>query len=119
MKLEIKCLSFKSTPSISDMVKRRAYFSLGRFENRVKRVVVRLKDENGPKKGIDKICQVHVQLHSSHDLVIQEQSDDLYAAIDRAFDRVGRAASREVRKNKSVKNLSDYGGNWLIRNSLA
>jgi hypothetical protein len=37
-------------------------FALRRFENKIRRVIVRLGDINGPKRGIDSHCSITLQL---------------------------------------------------------
>jgi putative sigma-54 modulation protein len=42
--------------------RRRLGFTLRRFENRIRRVIVRLADINGPKRGMDSHCSITLQL---------------------------------------------------------
>jgi putative sigma-54 modulation protein len=42
--------------------RRRLEFALRRFENRVRHVIVRLGDINGPKRGVDSRCSITLRL---------------------------------------------------------
>ena len=42
--------------------KRRLAFALRRFENKVRHVMVRLGDINGPKRGVDSHCSIRLRL---------------------------------------------------------
>ncbi len=57
-------------------------------------VEVKLADLFGPKRGNDKQCEVIMALPRGHVIRIEEVSDDLYAAIDAAGDRLGQALDR-------------------------
>lgn len=63
---------------------------------------VMLKDINGPKGGRDKECSVTLRLPGSAGLHITETSEDIYAAIDLAQERLVKIAKREQEKKRSV-----------------
>lgn len=50
--------------------RRRFAFALRRFEDRVRSLVVRVTDVNGPRGGIDKRCRVTVQLQGPSRTVV-------------------------------------------------
>ncbi len=60
------------------------------------RVVVRPGDENGPQGGVDKFCRVRVYLFDAPVAVVEDIGLNLYAVIDRATDRVGRAVVKHL-----------------------
>ena len=95
MRLDIRGRHLTLTPALRDRATRRLHFALGRFHRRVGRVTVRLGDVNGPGGGVDKFCRV--ELHAAgRRITIEELDADIYAAIDRAAERVGRAVERAV-----------------------
>jgi len=81
----------------------------GRFEDRIRLVIVRLLDVNGPRGGIDKQCRIKLELIPSGNLVIHEASADLAAAIDRGADRIGHAISRKLHREKELRDVSSVG----------
>lgn len=89
-------------------VERRLRFSLGRFIARIGRVRVKISDVNGPRGGVDKSCQVSVELLPGSKLIRQEAVDaNLFVAVDHATERMGRAFSREVGREKDVRSTRE------------
>jgi ribosomal subunit interface protein len=102
MNLEIRGIDLEPTDAIRNHIERRLSFALSRFSDHLKGVEVRLRDENGPKGGIDKVCRVKATLRGRPTLVVEAVGTDLYAAIDTAADRAGRALGRTLRRNEAV-----------------
>lgn len=84
------------TDALAEHVRRRLGFVLTHHSDRIKRVRVRIGDENGPRGGIDKFCRIQVSLVDAPVAAIAEVGTDLYAAIDRAAGRVGRVVVKHL-----------------------
>jgi ribosome-associated translation inhibitor RaiA len=69
----------------------------------VEEVVVRFEDVNGPRGGIDKECRLQVRLAPWGALEVEERRADLYAAIDVAAQRLGRAVARELERRRDAR----------------
>lgn len=103
MQIEIQARDFELTPGLRAHVRRRLHFALGRYEDRVTRVMVRLSDLNGPRGGVDKACLLRIRLHGQPAILIEDAEEDLYVAISRAADRAGRTLGRWMeRARRSV-----------------
>jgi len=100
MQIDIVTRSFPLTDAIRAYVKRRLDYSLGSRYGRLKCVVVRLSDTNGPRGGSDKCCRIQVVVAGQADLVVEATEPDLYAAIDRSADRVSRSLVRRLDRNR-------------------
>jgi len=96
MNIDIHAQGFAVTHALAEHVRRRLGFVLARHGDRVRRVAVRLGDENGPRGGVDKFCRIQVQLLDAPTAAIEDVGADLYAVIDRAADRVGRVVVKHV-----------------------
>ena len=94
MKLSIRTRAIELTPALRDHLARRLHFALGRLVPAVRAVAVTLADDNGPRGGVDKRCQVRVRGDALPALVVESRADDLEAAIDDAASRAGRAVVR-------------------------
>ena len=88
------------TESVTDYCLQRLLMGLRRFEGRVGQVTVRLKDVSGPRGGIDKHCQVLVDVADVGQLVFNAVHSDLSRAIDRAIRRAKHGIARDVRRLK-------------------
>jgi ribosomal subunit interface protein len=94
MELQIRSEGFRTTAALHAFTRERLDFALGRFQELVAKVRVRLSDDNGPRGGIDKRCRFEVRLRGAPTVLIEERSDDLYAAIARAAQRLERQVAR-------------------------
>ena len=97
------------TDALAEHVRRRLGFALTRHGDRIKRVGVRIGDENGPRGGPDKFCRIHVSLVDAPTAVVEEVGVDLYASIDRAAERVGRVVVKHLDRTHPLRNTSRQG----------
>ena len=98
MQIDIQARGFRLTEGLRTQAERRVRFALGSTSSRVRSVVMRLADENGPRGGVDKRCTIRANLPGGPPVIIEHQEADLYVAIDRAADRAARAVSRRLKK---------------------
>ena len=96
MRIEIQALGFPLAAALLEHTERRLSFALTRTSDRIKRVVVRLGDRNGPRGGEDKFCKIQVVLEHAPPVLIEDVGADLYAVIDRAAERAGRNVAKRV-----------------------
>ena len=96
MRIDIQALGFSLTAPLLDHTRRRLRFALTRASARIKRVVVRLGDCNGPRGGEDKFCKIQVYLEHAPLVLIEDTGVNLYAVIDRAAERAGRNVAKHV-----------------------
>jgi putative sigma-54 modulation protein len=101
VQIDIQARGFKLTEGLRAQAERRVRFALGSASARVRRVVIRLSDENGPRGGVDKRCTIRAALPGVPPVVIEQEEVDLYVAIDRAADRAGRAVSRRLEQTSA------------------
>jgi ribosome-associated translation inhibitor RaiA len=99
MSIEIRSNDFSVTNAIREHAERRMGLALDDFAvdrlRKVRRVVVRLGDLNGPKGGEDKFCRITAEV--GHGTVVVEDVDsNLYHAITRAARRFGLRTSRKL-----------------------
>jgi ribosome-associated translation inhibitor RaiA len=97
MQIEIQALTFTLTEGLRDHAERRLRFAFGSTSGKVRGVVMRLADENGPRGGVDKRCSIRVTVSGIPAVVVEQRETDLYVAIDRAADRAGRAVARRLK----------------------
>lgn len=109
MIVDIHGQGFTVTPALAEHVRRRLGFVLARHGDRIQRVAVRVGDENGPRGGVDKYCRIQVHLHDAPVAVIEDVSADLYAAIDRAADRIGRVVVKHLDRTHPVRDAARHG----------
>jgi putative sigma-54 modulation protein len=88
--------------------------ALDRFEDRITRVTVRLRDLNGPRRSdADHECQVQVHVRGVGDpVIVQERGPSAEAAVAVAADVLREVVRREVDRRKR-----GIGGERPMRNS--
>ena len=93
------------TTDLREFIDRRLYFALGRFGPAINHVTVRVGDTNGPRGGVDKHCQIVVQLRAagSTPIAVDDNDEDLRAAVVRASNRTGRTVARAVQRKQGKR----------------
>ena len=102
MRLEIRGQRIELSDAIRDHVARRLHYALGRFEGRVTGATARLADLNGPRGGVDKRCRIIVAMRAQEPILVEDTDTDVYAAVDRASERAGRAVWRQLERRREI-----------------
>jgi ribosome-associated translation inhibitor RaiA len=76
------------------LVRRKLGMKLGKFVASIERVTVRVTDVNGPRGGVDHVCNVKVVLSGLPSVVVERRAVAPQAAIDLAL----RATEQAVRR---------------------
>lgn len=102
------CLNAAST-AFAD---RRLRFALSRFDSKIVSAVLTVEDNNGPRGGIDKKCQLLIKMHRGQDVVISDMDHDLKCCLSRVADRAGRTVARRLcRVKDSYRRRGSIGSN--------
>lgn len=109
MKLRVKSRGFKVTKALYNRVNAKLYRVFSRYGDQIRGAEVTLQDVNGPKGGEDMRCLVTIRLNKSKSIVVQEQADDLYDAINRCAQRVTQKMERHVKRaQRVIRKRSDF-----------
>lgn len=104
MDVQMVAKEFSLSPSLREHIARRLRFAFARTQHKVGRIIIRLRDLNGPRGGRDKVCQVSVELTGRPEVVISEVQENMYNAIDNAVKRAAYRAMRIVnRKSRAPR----------------
>jgi ribosome-associated translation inhibitor RaiA len=83
------------------LIRRKLGMKLGKFAVSIERVTVRVSDTNGPRGGIDQVCNVKVVLTGLPSVVIERRDVALHAAIDVALRATEQAVRRSVDRRRT------------------
>ncbi len=97
---ELHTSGVEADNGLREHIERRLTFALARFDDRVSKVAVTLTDNNGPKGGVDKSCQIVVRLRGLKDVVAEVVDTDWPVTIDRAASRAGHNVGRELERKR-------------------
>ena len=81
-------------------VRRKLGMKLGKFATSIERISVRVTDMNGPRGGVDQVCNVKVVLSGLPSVVIERRHAALHAAIDDALRATEQAVRKSVRRRR-------------------
>lgn len=114
MQLSIRTRAIEVTDELRDLVTQRVQFALDTFKDRIEAVSVYLMDLNGPRQGIDKLCQITVRVRGAGSVVVLERSSSMAIALSRAASslkyRVSEGLRRAVRPStESIRGASHTG----------
>ena len=81
-------------------IRQRLSRRLEKFADSIERVSVRVKDVNGPRGGIDKVCRIKVVLSNLPSVVFEAQDVTLDVAVGGALTGTERAVRRSVQRRR-------------------
>lgn len=119
MDVQMVAKEFSLSPSLREHIGRRLNSAFAKARHKVGRIIIRLRDLNGPRGGRDKVCQVTVELTGRPAVVIREVQENMYFAIDSAVKRAAyramRIAGRRPGFSLSMKTAQLDGADRVIK----
>jgi hypothetical protein len=98
MIISIRIRDVEWTDELRTKVQRSVSFALDRFETQVDSVVIYLADLNGPKGGVDKICQITANLKRGKPVMILERGSEILPTVNRALTRLAHSIGRSIQR---------------------
>jgi putative sigma-54 modulation protein len=105
MQLMIRSLSEKLPETIRETIDRQFQFALSRFEARIDSVQLTLRDNNGPRGGVDQECRAVVHMHDGTDIAVTEVQSSIMAAVAKLADRVAYAVTRRLDRKRDFSRV--------------
>jgi putative sigma-54 modulation protein len=106
MELSIRTRDVELTEVLREQITRRLEFALDTFEDHVEDAFVYLMDLNGPRGGVDKLCQITVRMRGAGELPVRETGTTVQAALNRAVRRLKYRLSESLRANLTLSRES-------------
>jgi ribosome-associated translation inhibitor RaiA len=106
MELSIRTRDVKLTDALKEQITGRLEFALDAFQHHIEDVFVYLMDLNGPKGGVDKLCQITVRARRIGDVAVRETGTTFQAALNRAARRLKYRVSEALRAGDSLSRES-------------
>ncbi len=78
-------------------------FALDRFAARIAEIRLRVRDENGPRGGLDQTCSLAIRLQGAKELHLQDRDSAAEKAIHRLARRAARTLARDGGKRRSSR----------------
>ena len=106
MNIQIHASDFPLTDGLREHIAWRVAYATSHGRDAVSRIIVHLSDINGPRGGVDKRCGIELRVKGTQSLIVVDVQTDLYVAIDRAFERVGRSLHRSMARRRGFAAIS-------------
>ncbi len=103
MNISVRTRGMDWNESLQQQVERSIAFAVDRHEGRVEQVTVYLADLNGPRGGVDKLCQITAELKGCLPVMILETGEDVAGAVNRASRRLGYRIGRRIARSREVR----------------
>ena len=84
--------------ALREYASHRLSLALRRFESRVRRVIVRVSDLNGPRRGVDSKCSITVDLVDGRRIFVDATTAWPFASVTRAAGRLNEALRRQIER---------------------
>ncbi len=88
-------------PDVVRYAQEKVKVKLAKFGRRVTDVIIRIKDVNGSKGGVDKACHMEARLAALAPANVEECHADLRAAIDMAIERLEYTVHSHVERDRA------------------
>ena len=96
---EVRVADARGGAPLRQYVLRRLRSALRPFQQQVRRITVRVVDENGPRAGVDTRCSIVLELRNGRRVVVSAISAWPHVAVSLAARRLTRMAGRENRRD--------------------
>lgn len=102
--MEVVVQTHSSNPSaLRSHAQQRVRETTWRMASVIRRAVVRLKDLNGPRGGVDKACQVQISTVRGDVLVVHAKGPTWHVALEDALTRSAQLMQRRLQALKPRK----------------
>jgi len=88
--------------ALQKLVERSITFAVDRFSRQVGRISVYITDLNGPRGGVDKMCQITADVKAGRPVLILERGADLSSMVHRAARRLGYRIARQTQRHRAL-----------------
>lgn len=100
MEIAVRTHDLEWNEDLQKQVERSIDYAVDRHRSRIGRISVSLSDVNGPRGGVDKLCQITADVRGVPRVVISERRDNLLSAIGRAVRRLGFRIARSIDRRR-------------------
>lgn len=104
----IRAGQVETAAALREYAERRLSFALRRFAPRIQHVIVRLVDENGPRRGVDSRCSMTADLVDGRRIFVEASAAWPFAAMSRAAHRLNESIRRELGRHSGLGRPADH-----------
>src|SRR5690242_4502715 len=102
MTISVRTRDIDPGEEMQKRIKRRVENAVDRLKNRIDRISVLLSDVNGPRGGVDKLCQMTADVRGVGTVLITATGSDLFEAVGNAAERLGYRIHTNVERRRDT-----------------
>ena len=110
MKLEIHIANGELRDQVDEFIRDRLNLVVGRFQDRLAGIEVRLRDTNAQKGGEDKFCSIDAHLVPRGVVHVQATETNVQEAITKAVHRLESVVAKTVDRGHNAANVRHQQG---------
>jgi len=103
MRIDIRMATNRDSLALRQFAEHALARKLGARAERIRRVRIRLSDSNGPRGGVDKVCQIRLDLVSGSEVSASGESPGWYEAVTIAVMNARTAVDRRLERARTRK----------------
>lgn len=103
MNLTIQGVKLDVSPAMAEHAEKRLSAALRQHQKHIREVELILRDENGPRGGVDQRCQVRVLFNNGKTLVQERRDTDVYVNISLIADAVKRRVADQLDRKHRMR----------------
>ena len=96
--IDLRVRGIDFTDELRNAVERIVVFVVDRYDTQVNKISVYLADLNGPKGGVDKLCQITADISRGNSVLILEKGSKILTTVNRAARRLGHRIGQNVQR---------------------
>ena len=100
MEINIRARGFDLDDETREMILRRTTFALDAFRDSVGAVSIYLLDLNGPRGGVDKLCQINAEVGGRTQLAVIQQNTTIAGAVNNALRTIKYRVADSLRRER-------------------
>lgn len=100
MNVLVSFLDRHPSEQLAWFARRSLCFALDRFAPRIREVALRVRDENGPRGGVDQRCSLEIRLLGASDVHLHDVDASAEKCVHRLSRKAARLLSRLVHRRK-------------------
>lgn len=124
MRAEVRCLGLAQSEELGDYALKRLHLQLSRFGSEISSVVVRLKEVERPRGGLDNSCQIRL-IGRRVGASVAELNADPRTAVDVAIERLSRTVAHALARDSqaapapTASSVTKGSTRWSVRHREA
>jgi hypothetical protein len=103
MNIDIRMATQHDSPALRQFAEHALARKIGARTERVRRARIRLNDVNGPRGGVDKICQIRLEVMGGGDVSARGEASGWYEAVTIAVINARTALDRRIGRRRAQR----------------